>query len=189
MSTRRPTAPRGGQTGSPGRSAAERRGRASVRRHEAGPDRSRRPGPAARPRSPRAEAPAPPRGLSRRAAVLAVLLLGLAAVLAPYLRDYVEQRGERAALEADVAQAEEDVTRLQRELDRWDDPAYVAAQARERLTMVMPGETGYVVLDLPEQDRPDDAEDAAQAAPGGAWFGAVWESVRVAGAQPVAGAP
>jgi hypothetical protein len=55
--------------------------------------------------------------------------------------------------------------------------------------MVMPGETGYVVLDPPSQDEtsPDDAASVAQAATSAdeqrPWFGSLWESVRLAGAE------
>ena len=35
---------------------------------------------------------------------------------------------------------------LQGQLSRWNDPAYVTAQARERLGWLVPGETGYTVV-------------------------------------------
>lgn len=130
-----------------------------------------------------------PRGLTRRAAVLAVLLLAAAVVLAPHLRMLAEQQATISALQTRVTEQEADVERLQGELARWEDPAFVQAQARERLFMVMPGETGYVVLDPPQAEEP--APQAAAAAEQAVealgedqpWFGTLWESVQLAGEQ------
>ena len=44
---------------------------------------------------------------------------------------------------------------------RWNDPAYVEAQARERLHFVMPGETAYVVLDARRGAGPPTASCAS----------------------------
>src|SRR5206468_7960251 len=38
------------------------------------------------------------------------------------------------------------ITDLQAQIARWNDPAYVATQARERLGWLVPGETGYTVV-------------------------------------------
>jgi cell division protein FtsB len=126
--------------------------------------------------------------------VLAVLVLVAAVAVAPYLRSLAAQQAELAALRADVAERRAAVEDLQAELDRWDDPAFVRARARERLFMVMPGEVGYVVLDPPSQEEsaPDDAASVAQAASAGEdrpWFGDLWESVRLAAAEPPAAQP
>ncbi|MFP5335060.1 MAG: FtsB family cell division protein [Actinomycetes bacterium] len=183
MAGRRPTAPRGPRRGGGSASGAPRQ------------EGSRRPAPAARPRStPAPEVPETPRGLTRRAAVFAVLVLAAAVVLAPYLRTLSEQQATLAALEAEVAQRERDVADLEAQLERWEDPAFVAARARERLYMVMPGETGYVVLDPPApDDRPEAAEAAAQAAEASGterpWFGTLWESVELAGVDVPATRP
>lgn len=138
-------------------------------------------------------APAPARGsfatvLSWRTLVLAGVL-GLAfALVWPSVRVYNEQQESNAALlaERDAAQAE--VDDLDAQLERWQDPAFVVAQARERLAYVYPGETPYRVVD-PEVARPaavgsvDEAEsgDAPQGEP---WFDRMWASVEAAGALP-----
>lgn len=49
--------------------------------------------------------------------------------------------------EQEIRDRQSRVDELETELARWDDPAYVKAQARERLGWVMPGETGYRVVD------------------------------------------
>ncbi len=172
MASRRPTHPR--TTRSPG---AQARGRRPG-------ERARQPRVAGRP--PRVATP--PRGLSRRAAVMAVLLLVVATAMSPFVRALVAQQSRIAALEADVAERENRVSELDAELARWDDPAFVIAQARQRFTYVMPGEVGYVVLDDPAATDP--AEDPTGAAAeevshaSGSWFGALWTSVQVAGDAP-----
>ncbi len=133
-------------------------------------------------------AAAPPRGLSRRAAVLVVLLLAIATAMAPFMRALVEQQSRIASLEEDVAQRERDVDDLDRQLGRWQDPAFVVAQARQRFTYVMPGEVGYVVLDEAQvvQDLADPSRAAAREVShdDASWFGALWSSVELAGRSP-----
>lgn len=134
------------------------------------------------------------RVLSVRAIVLGVVLLAGFTLLFPTVRAYLGQRAELDALEAQVAQAEQDERALERDLDRWQDPAYVAAQARERLSYVLPGETAYRVIDPevvvePETDRATPAPEAGPALPtGGAvtpWYTTVWQSLEVAGSAEV----
>lgn len=140
------------------------------------------------------------RVLSVRAIVLGVVLLLGFTLLFPTIRAYLGQRAELEALAAQVARAEQEEQALERELDRWEDPAFVAAQARERLRYVLPGETAYRVID-PEVVVEEDADLAAptpQAGPAlpndgevNPWYATVWESLEIAGAAPVAddGAP
>lgn len=83
-----------------------------------------------------------------------VLMLGLVIlavmVLAPNLRILIEQRQTIAALEASVAETKQSVTDLTEDVARWDDPAYIEAQARERLFYVYPGDVSYLVLGATE---------------------------------------
>jgi len=85
---------------------------------------------------------------------LSMLLLVVASliVLAPSLKTFVEQRQQIAALEQSVAAAQADVDDLNAEIDRWSDPAYIEAQARDRLYYVYPGDITFLVIgddDLP----------------------------------------
>nr|WP_274607012.1 septum formation initiator family protein [Agrococcus sp. KRD186] len=68
-------------------------------------------------------------------------------VLAPTVGLLLEQRRDIAALEAQVAGQQANVETLQTEAARWEDPAYIEAQARDRLFFVYPGETSFVLLD------------------------------------------
>ena len=78
-----------------------------------------------------------------------VLLLIVAAlvVLAPSLKVLVEQQADIAELERRVAEQQRVVDELQTDIDRWQDPAYIEAQARDRLLYVYPGDITYLVVD------------------------------------------
>lgn len=169
--------------------------RASSPRSRTRPGGPSGPGRAAASPKPRIE-PAKARGsfigtLSWRSAVLAVVVVLALAVLLPSLRVYFGQQEDLRALRADAAQAEADVTELQADVGRWNDPAYVVAQARERLAYVFPGETPYRVVD-PE------LVDSTAAPVAGAieeptvpdrepWYSNLWNSIEDAGTAPAPG--
>lgn len=145
---------------------------------------------------PKAVEAAPARGslaavLSWRTLVLAGVL-GLAfALVWPSVRVYREQQAALTELRAERDEARAEVDDLHAQLTRWEDPAYVVAQARERLAYVFPGETPYRVVD-PEVARPVaagsvDATAEEDVSPDGPWFDRMWASVQAAGAeaQPV----
>ncbi|PZF55450.1 septum formation initiator family protein [Curtobacterium sp. MCBD17_034] len=79
-----------------------------------------------------------------------VLMLGIVVlfvvVLAPSLRTLIQQQQEIAQKEQQVAAQRADVATKKRDVARWDDPAYIEAQARDRLLYVYPGETSYLVM-------------------------------------------
>lgn len=138
----------------------------------------------------------PPSGArTRRAAVLVGVAIVCVLVLAPQLRLYVDQQREIAALRQQIGEQDADVQRMEDELALWRDEAFIAAQARDRLHVVYPGETAYVVpdpgADAPGSGTPQDADRPA-AAPAGTWYARVWSSVEAVGAgaaDPVLDAP
>lgn len=79
-------------------------------------------------------------------ALMGIIILGVF-VLAPGLRTLVEQRQQIADLEQQVADQQSTVDSLEDEEARWDDPAYIRAQTRQRLFFVVPGEQAFVVVD------------------------------------------
>jgi hypothetical protein len=120
-----------------------------------------------------------------------VLVLVVAVLMVSYassLRAYLQQRAHINDLKAAIAQHEADIDELESEKARWDDPAYVRAQARERLGYVMPGEKAYLVLG--EDGKP--LQPAAQlqdpttviATTPNAWWSDGWASVELAGNPP-----
>lgn len=89
----------------------------------------------------------------------AVIMLSLVVlgtwVLVPSIGTYLDQRQRIASLEHSVQVTEDQIAELEQERARWDDPAYITTQARERLYYVKPGEVVYLVdNDLDPADIP-----------------------------------
>jgi hypothetical protein len=125
----------------------------------------------------------------RPVTMLSAVLVVLVLLLAPYVRPWVTQRSQIAEANDQMRRLQQDVEDLTAEQRRWEDPAYVRAQARERLHFVMPGETGYVVLDdsVPGAASSDPraatvaVPGTGQAANDQPWYATLWSSVRIAG--------
>lgn len=127
-----------------------------------------------------------PRLFTVRALVMLIVVAVAFILVFPTMRSYLNQQVQLQQLRADVAAAEQQNEDLQAELDRWSDPAYVEAQARERLAFVMPGEQALRVADpeiVPEQTADTDATDGPAVAsdPTRPWYAQIWDSVQVAG--------
>jgi cell division protein FtsB len=137
---------------------------------------------------------APARGslaavLSWRTLVLAGVL-GLAfALVWPSFRVYLDQRAQVGELRAERDIAQTEVDDLGAQLERWNDPAFLVAQARERLAYVFPGETPYRVVD-PEVARPaaEGSVDSVRAGETGTndgpWYDTMWASIKTVGEGP-----
>jgi cell division protein FtsB len=142
---------------------------------------------AARPRT----APSPPRDetrrrqttLTARAAVLVVALAAVALAVALPFKIWLGQRSDIASLNAQTRQAQHQIATLQAERKRWNEPAYIEQQARERLHYVMPGQKTYVVLGAPAGTRHKAAAGAATVSTS-PWYAQLWSSVSSAGAAP-----
>jgi cell division protein FtsB len=81
-------------------------------------------------------------------ATLALLVLGTL-VLAPSVSTYLDQQQHIADLQARIAAQKSDLAKLDAAQARWNDPAYLRAQAGSRLFYVMPGERTYRVAGAP----------------------------------------
>lgn len=115
---------------------------------------------------------------ARRAAVLAAVVCVLTLTIAGPVRTYVAQRTEMKQLAATEAALRRQIAELEQQKVKLADPAYVAAQARERLGFVMPGDIPYQVQ-LPQGA-------AAPAQPGSApptattndpWYASLWRTI------------
>ena len=123
-------------------------------------------------------------GLStRRAAVLAIVVCALALTLAVPLRTYLIQRQQLADTVAQREQLRGEVAQLEQHRAELNDPAYVQAQARQRLRYVKPGQTPYQVQ-LPGADQPNDQAQPPSASGDGAWYATLWASVNPPAAHP-----
>ncbi len=111
-----------------------------------------------------------------RALILALVIGTLLLALAVPVRSWFAQRAQIATLRAEVETAQQRVADLKLQQERWDDPAFVAAEARRRLHFVLPGEIGYVTLGS------EAAITAAEAGEGSTdpWYSALWGAVREA---------
>ncbi|MCX5524547.1 septum formation initiator family protein [Streptomyces bobili] len=111
--------------------------------------------------------------LTGRAALLALVLCTLIVALAYPMRQYVSQRAEIADLQREKQEARERVEQLRDLKARWQDDAYAEQRIRLRLHYVMPGETGFIVVDpdAVEQSRAD------QGAADRPWYSNVWDGV------------
>ncbi|MER6122724.1 septum formation initiator family protein [Streptomyces sp. NPDC001795] len=117
--------------------------------------------------------------LTGRAALLALVLCSLVVALAYPIRQYVSQRAQIADMERQQRQARERVEQLRDLKARWQDDAYAEQQIRKRLHYVMPGETGYIVVD-PDAVKQSRTDRKAAARP---WYANVWDGVDKADAS------
>lgn len=92
--------------------------------------------------------------LTGRALLLTGVVALVMATIAMPSRTWFAQRAEVASLQAQVDRARERVATLTVDRARWDDPAFVAAQARGRLHMALPGETVYLTVGEGPLDPP-----------------------------------
>lgn len=135
--------------------------------------------------------PVPARSFSGRLLVM-LLTMGVATVLlAPNVHTFLTQRTEIAQLQDDIAARQAQQEAYAAEIKRWDDPAYIKQQARDRVSMLMPGETGYWVYGANGTEAVEDSVDAAKAAAAQAttakkateittepWVDGLWDAVK-----------
>lgn len=86
--------------------------------------------------------------INGRLVVLLSAVIILILMLASPVRDLVAQRARIEALKIQVAQSEKQVQMLKDVQAKWQDPNFVAAQARARLHYVLPGEIVFNVIGL-----------------------------------------
>jgi cell division protein FtsB len=89
---------------------------------------------------------------ARWLAVITVAFI-FAITLAPPLQHYFAQRAQINSLRAQVNDSNSALEKAREELAKWNDPEYVATQARQRLHFVFPGERQYIVLDAPKSEE------------------------------------
>lgn len=171
--SQQPPGPRAGRRGEPAR------GTAGV------PSAGRRP---ARQRSTSASAASalPRRGgrLTGRSAILAVVVCLLVLTLAYPTQKYLSQRSQIAQIQQAQAAQKQRIAQLAQQKARWNDPAYVKAQARQRLQYVEPGDSTFVVVGGDQSATPGGAP--VNGTPNaGPWYGKLAGSL--AGADRAAG--
>ncbi len=131
---------------------------------------------------------------ARRAAILAAVVCVLTLTIAGPVRTYFGQRTEMKQLKATEQQLRAQIAELEQQKMKLSDPVFVAAQARERLGFVMPGETPYQVQLPPGSAVPvTPGAEPVTSDPDQPWYTALWSTIADApygvAPPPVPGAP
>jgi cell division protein FtsB len=123
-----------------------------------------------------------------RSLLVATVLLLLGVTLAPPLQRYFTQRAQISALESQLNDSKITLQKAAEELAKWNDPKYVASQARSRLHYVYPGERQYIVLGAPDSITKTDGAPAAPVSEniptGIPWYGKVIASITSTNVAP-----
>jgi cell division protein FtsB len=124
--------------------------------------------------------------LTGRSAIVIVVLAVLFVSYASSLRAYFSQRSHIDDLQNQIAQDRSAIAQLREERGRWQDEAFIEAQARERFGWVRPGEVGLRVIGEDGQplDVASELTDPASLGedPDAQWWSSTWASLRSAGA-------
>jgi cell division protein FtsB len=120
------------------------------------------------------------RGISGRAFAFVTVLALMAITLAPPVQRYFAQRAQINALRIQLNDSKSSLENARRDLALWNDPTYIAAQARSRLQFVFPGEIQYEVTGI-EQTSDSKGAPAAPIADqiplGLPWYGRLISSI------------
>jgi cell division protein FtsB len=127
---------------------------------------------------------------ARRAAILAAVICVLTLTIAGPVRTYFAQRTEMKQLKATEEQLRVQIAGLEEQKVKLADPVFVAAQARERLGFVMPGDIPYQVQ-LPATAAVPGApgSEATTVKSGDPWYTSLWHTIADAphGVSPTIG--
>ena len=91
---------------------------------------------------------------SSSVSLILVIVLGTF-LISQDVQIYLDQRRQIVEMEQSIDLAEEAVSQMQAERDRWQDPVYIRSQARDRLYYVLPGEVSYLVMNAEGMDFSD----------------------------------
>ncbi|KAA0112949.1 septum formation initiator family protein [Mycolicibacterium sp. P9-22] len=125
---------------------------------------------------------------ARRAAILAAVVCVLTLTIAGPVRTYFAQRTEMNQLKTVEAQLRSQIADLEQQKIKLADPVFIAAQARERLGFVMPGDIPYQVQLPPGATAaPAAGPDAPEVKSGDPWYTSLWHTIADAphGVSPV----
>lgn len=122
--------------------------------------------------------------------LLSVVLLLIASYTST-LHAWWEQRADIQATKAEIVMKKQQIQASKDQIARWEDPAYVKQQAKERFGWVTPGEVGYRVIgsdgtvkgDVPTLDAPPTVTTQTE------WYDKLLGSVKESGKTPKATKP
>jgi cell division protein FtsB len=116
---------------------------------------------------------------ARRAAILAAVVCVLTLTIAGPVRTYFAQRTEMHQLAVSEGQLRTQIAELEQQKAKLADPVFIAAQARERLGFVMPGDIPYQVQ-LPNvagQPERETSSGTAESRPNEPWYTSLWRTI------------
>jgi cell division protein FtsB len=114
---------------------------------------------------------------TRRAALLALVVCGIALSIAVPLHTYVSQRDALAGQQQQQQVLQAQQKQLQKREQQLSDPAQIEAEARTRLHYVLPGETPYVVQLPGAVPVHGTSHSAKQTGPTTSWYQTLWNSI------------
>ena len=118
------------------------------------------------------------RGLSNRALIVGIVLFVVAITLAPPIQNYFTQRAQINALKTQISDNQAMLDQAAKELAQWDDPEFVASQARSRLHFVFPGERQYIVVGNEELENSEQQTKVSGQLPVGIpWYSRLISSI------------
>src|SRR5271168_4211481 len=127
---------------------------------------------------------------ARRAAILAAVVCVLTLTIAGPVRTYFAQRTEMDQLAASQAALRRQIADLEQTRGKLADPAYIAAQARERLGFVMPGDIPFQVQLPPTAAvSPQPGADTTKPTNNDPWYTSLWHTIADSPHLPPANPP
>ncbi len=115
---------------------------------------------------------------ARRAAILAAVVCVLTLTIAGPVRTFFAQRTEMKQLAATESSLRSQIAELEEQKVKLADPVFIAAQARERLGFVMPGDIPYQVQLPPSEALPPTPGDQPAATVStDPWYTSLWKTI------------
>ena len=125
------------------------------------------------------------RGLSNRASIVGIILFALAVTLAPPIQHYFTQRAQINSLQTQLSDNQKMLDAAAAELAKWNDPEYVASQARARLHFIFPGERAYIIIGNGEiTDGEQETKVSEQLPIGLPWYSRLISSITSTNVNP-----
>jgi cell division protein FtsB len=115
---------------------------------------------------------------ARRAAILAAVVCVLTLTIAGPVRTYFAQRTEMSQLAASEKALRAQIADLESQKEKLGDPVFIAAQARERLGFVMPGDIPFQVQLPPSAAVPTEpGTQPVNVKSNDPWYTALWKTI------------
>ena len=99
------------------------------------------------------KSPEATRGISVKWIISVSVSFIVVLTLATPMQRYFAQRAQINALHSQIKDARSALEEAKRDLARWNDPTYIAAQARTRLHFVFPGERQYAITGIGQTEQ------------------------------------